>query len=40
VSLRYREGLREREAFDAFAHWIQAASSGEILRAAVGQDAA
>jgi single-stranded-DNA-specific exonuclease len=40
VSLRYREGRREREAFDAFARWIQAASAQEILRAVLGRDAA
>ncbi len=38
VSLRYREGLREREAFDDLARWVQGAPPGEILQAVVGRD--
>jgi len=37
VSLRYREGLREREAFDRFAGWVMTVTQGELLRAAVGR---
>jgi len=40
VSLRYREGLREREAFDGLARWIERATPGEILQAAFGRDGA
>ena len=40
VSLRYREGLREREAFDGLARWIERATPGEVLQAAVGRDGA
>jgi single-stranded-DNA-specific exonuclease len=32
-SFRYREGLREREAFEAFAAWIEQAGPAELLRA-------
>ncbi len=40
VSVRYREGLREREAFDAFAGWVQQAPQPEIARAVRGRDEA
>jgi len=32
TSLRYREGLREREAFEAFAAWIARAEPAEVAR--------
>lgn len=32
TSLRYREGLREREAFEAFAAWIAQAGPAEVAR--------
>ncbi|HLJ60454.1 MAG TPA: single-stranded-DNA-specific exonuclease RecJ [bacterium] len=34
VSLRFREGVRERAAFDAFAAWVERAAPAEIQRAA------
>jgi single-stranded-DNA-specific exonuclease len=33
ASLRYREGLREREAFEGFAAWIARAGPAEVARA-------
>ncbi len=33
ISLRYREGARQREAFDRFAAWAERATSGDIERA-------
>jgi single-stranded-DNA-specific exonuclease len=35
ASLRFREGARERAAFDAFAGWAERAAPGEIVRAAL-----
>jgi hypothetical protein len=35
-SLRYREGLRERRAWETLAAWVRAADPQEILRAALG----
>ncbi len=32
TSLRYREGLREREAFEAFAAWVAQVGPAEVVR--------
>jgi len=37
TSLRYREGRRERDAFEEFAQWALRASGFELLQAAAGQ---
>ena len=37
TSVRYREGERERDAFERFAHWAVRASGFELLQAAAGQ---
>jgi len=36
ASLRFREGMREREAFDAFARWAVRATGFELLQVAAG----